>query len=214
MSKCYDENMSRGFAAILILGIVLAVLVLGTALYLKQTQKPLSVSNQITTPNKIVPKQSSSSAQSDETANWKTYNDPQGEFTIMYPDNFKQCNSSGLVVVTFLLDKQLKGCPTIENTSDYELVIDIVKDDPKGVTGKQLLSRHVVLANFEDKIFTQKISGLEAYSVKFKYGPLNQYTELAKNGKLYEFRLQARGDNEESDLRLGNQILSTFKFLD
>ena len=45
--------MREGFSAILILGVVLAVLVLGTTIYLRQTQKLQNVANRVTIPNKI-----------------------------------------------------------------------------------------------------------------------------------------------------------------
>lgn len=81
--------MRKGFAAILVVGIVLAVLVLGITVYFKKTQQSPSISNQITIPNTFTPKQSPTPiTQSDETANWKTYKNLEGNYSIQYPSGW------------------------------------------------------------------------------------------------------------------------------
>lgn len=80
--------MKKGFAQILILGLVAAILVLGGAFYLNQIQKPPGVSNLKTTSNKTAQKQSSSSAQNVDTANWKTYTNLSPAFSFKYPQTW------------------------------------------------------------------------------------------------------------------------------
>ena len=85
--------MRSGFAAILILGLVMAAFALGGAFYLKQKSSPTPPIN-----NQPIIKSSpqASSSPADETvhtdegsANWKTYANSVLGYTIKYPEGYK-----------------------------------------------------------------------------------------------------------------------------
>lgn len=98
MSTSKIFSVKKGFAQILILGVVLAMLVLATSIYLKQTQKLPNIPSQITTSNKTTPKPSPSPVtQSYETANWKTFAYVYNLFNFKYPNIwvFEENNTRG-----------------------------------------------------------------------------------------------------------------------
>lgn len=153
----------------------------------------------------------------DETANWETYTDDLEKISISYPREGKSCNLDDGSIVRIFLDPEIDKlpiCPDKFSIVNAELAIMIRKFDVTQDDAKALFSRDVDIDHFKDSISKQTIGEIEGYKLVYKFGPLNQVSYIIKDGKAYEFFIQARGGDEAANLEIANQILSTFKFLD
>lgn len=195
-----------------ILGGVLGVLVVAGAIFgaYKLSQRQVQPTL-LPTPTPII----EATPTLDPTADWETYTNTEYEYSIKYPEGTK-IHLDYYPLVIFLINAKLglTHLPIGEQTLEEGLRIMIVVESSEGKTAKELLSRHVDVSKFEDEIFTQQIGGIETYSIKFQFPDWNQYTEVVKGEKLYEFQIQTKGDNQEVDLELANLMLSTFSFLE
>ena len=160
----------------------------------------------------------------DETANWITYDNTKYGFSINHPRDTKiyilsyntPYYTADYETIRFMIKGVLESANRPEEYQNLKegVRMDLVIINAEGKSASESLSRHVDVSKFKDKIAIEKIAGLEAQSVKFQFPDWVQYTEIVKEGKLYEFSILTRGDYQEANLGLANQILSTFKFLD
>lgn len=156
--------MRKGFAAIFILGIALAILVLGTAIYIKQSKKvPISTS-QLTTPNKIPLKPSASpTSQSNDTANWKTYSSSNGRFTIKYPRDWivSECiNKPDFLMIGFGYAADSTSCGN-GASSDFGIsIVSIILPLSKSMDSAKAIYKQKDMLNFnqEDVMINGKTS--------------------------------------------------------
>lgn len=165
----------------------------------------------------------------DETANWKTYADKDKLIQFNYPDDAKVT----LGKVYSMLSRDDSDAITIEkpyvNVDDQGYIVDVViKDNPQNIPTKTIIDNY--LAEVEKSCsppgcaLPQKVrSTFKEYS----NGVVDGYTfsiggetdsvmvVQVKNNKTYIFRVSnGNGYATEQGIKVFNQILSTFKFLD
>ncbi|MDO8270284.1 MAG: hypothetical protein Q7T54_06475 [Candidatus Levybacteria bacterium] len=152
----------------------------------------------------------------DPTADWKTYNNDFGKFSVKLPEGFKLATESSETVVNSVSQKAFT-------------TVTIKLKDPSGVTFNV---RIVENSNFSDNTDYQKfnldvwknnekkdliIDGLATFLVTGPDGMLealwNTTASIFKNGKTFDITIlspEKLGNREQ----LFVQILSTFKFID
>lgn len=179
----------KGFTPVVILLIIFAFLTAAYYSYRNYFSRSVSTS-------------SSSNAES------ITYVDPYGSYSIEYPKNMRVIRS-GIYTID-INDTQRVINEVRFSHNDKLLVIQIETFAYYGKTAQDALSMHVDPSKF--KITDQKIGGLDAKTVQFQYPDWVQFTEVVKDNQLYDFMISVKGPDQENNLALGNQILSTFKF--
>lgn len=223
MSTSEYFSVKKGFAQILILGVLLAVFVLGASIYLKQAQRPLNTPGKITAPNKTTPENSPSTiTQSEETKNWKTYTNTAYKYEIKYPVDWQITVKGEANPATF-------PAPYIESLCNYEsgqtcsqLLIETA------AAGSGLEPTFIINPTY-DKVLSRKTSKLDteqAQEIVFLAG--NQETGEDKlyyvlvanhNNTKYSIRYEESAKNRLYKTPTGwrnkgtvDQIISTFKF--
>lgn len=210
-SKYFSVNTSKifsvkkGFAAILILGAVLAVLVLGATVYLKQTQKPWNLPNQVTVPDKTTKPSPSPTTQSDETANWKMYRNAEFGYEVKYPQHLTPKTEEPEIVSDLELLSRVNFFK--EDSEDPVLHIDVSTNE---LTVEVEQIKRAALGHAADEVGREiRITKEEYEGVRLEFvlrGPEPKtFPVMIINNKRYSFIIGAPAD-------LIDQIFSTFKF--
>ena len=188
--------MRRGFATILILGLVVAAFALGGAFYVKQRPSPTPpINNQPTI--KSSPQASPSPLSSPaDTSNWKTYTNNEFNFEFKYPKEIS-------LNVDTNVNRETKLTLSLNNPKPYA-------DISLEVTTK---TEQTILTEIGEKLgkSTLALNGMQAnkyFGQSGVAGTLYRERIFIIHGNLtYHFNLGTYDQREILD-----QILSTFKF--
>lgn len=197
--------MQKGQATVLILvGILVIIVVAGRAYYLgrlatpkSQPQNPVAQTPQptITAQPTLTP---------DETGNWKIYTNAQLGYSVKIPNYYtvSKPNSSETIGVTF----------SDSNKNSFRI---------QTYTGEYLNSYYKSahawwVEKYQKNITNVTIDGVPGK--KFIYEPITErrvvfeMVLVEKDGKAYEFWAEIN-DNNEEDMKVFRNALSTFKFI-
>lgn len=201
--------MRKGFAQILMLGLVVAVLVLGGAYYLKKIQKPQPASSSYFPTPSIKPSTSPSSkpesATSADTSKWKTYTNTEYGFSLKYPNGWTTREDLSYVKSDYIIWFNAPDKPngamlvSVYDNKDGKYSIDTIHSD----NSDKNISNHripITIDGIEGKR-DREVPGLCGYDSVF----------VNKNAKIYEISLFC-GDTNNKYLSIFDQSLSTFKF--
>lgn len=187
--------MQNGFTPILILiPIAIAALVGGGLVYYNQT-KQTGIETSLTASLRATPIE-------DETANWKTYTNEKDGYSLKYPNNLKHSTSTqeGIVSDTWIPSNEayvihINSYGKIVNPF-WEFHAETRSDEIIAVEGQQVRKR----------------VGTEVISNKGTLLHVGPFKHLERN----YFIVYTSGNNiaGQESLRIFDQILSTFKFLD
>jgi len=163
----------------------------------------------------------------DETASWKTYKDPNYNFTFKYP------NETGLAKTTLysmLSKSESSGLeispPRIEPFDNWYSFGLVVKDNPQNTDANTIINNYMeeikkdctppacdVPKKITDTLKPYKNGEIDGYIFNFGAETNSRMVVSAKNNKTYIFRMT--GDNgqvTDFGLKVLDQILSRFKF--
>lgn len=216
-SQPLHPHTQKFYMLLIILGIIFLATLLTAVLYIIGSR---------TTPVQI--KQTSNltkipSPTPNPTVNWKTYTNKDLGFSIRYPENIREYYFPGVGIL---------GSRTGSN-----IIISLLNIEHPYLTGKNNEIRIMWYSNettpnkiIDDVIQAQKIrtpssafeksyftiDGEKEEAVTEKRPPDYelQYSYIKTNKAILEFMLMYQTKNKEKTLKLFNQILSTFKFLD
>jgi hypothetical protein len=194
------RNNSKGFAPILIILVIVAVVIVGYFVYrnYRSTTQPIiqPTASVVTLATPVQVTQSTSPTPSDatnSTANWKTYINSQYKFSFKYPNTYttEMTNYTGFLTTISLIDPKY-GEMYIVGLSD---------------TGQESVG-----CDSRCKITTIKVDGYDAvdYGLPEVQNPAQQIVQFSRNGLYFQF--QFPDDENQTELDTFNQILSTFKF--
>ena len=213
--------MQRGNTAILIIvGILVLVGVAGGAYFLgRQTLSLRGVSETsnaaILPTSSPAPNVSPVSSDADETANWKTYTNINGNYSIKFPSNWYSEEVKDKDIPVFKLS------PSPSGLHDYTQVITIyVLDNPKNLTVEEFNLEGVTIigpggetSKLQYTYTSVIVGGLEGKRNTDMPGQFEHDTVFIKKDKKIYGINWIKGPGESIPLTTFNQILSTFKFL-
>ena len=189
----------KGFATPLILVVVaLGVLVIGSVAYFQL--KPQSTAQPKPTQITPSPTQGRSSAQKDDTADWRTYTNTKYKYQIKHPSDWELDSEADYFFISSNYnDILLTVRENIKDTSEAE----------KAVCGPPACGN----VKFEDTRIGDLVFRTPESSALFLFKDTGDWVSyLLSDGTLYVFLMNTQ--NQEEDLKTFNRILSTFKFLD
>ena len=169
---------------------------------------PLWYRNDITCQNELGWKSPGDLVSSGDTSNWKTYRNEQYGFEVKLPPDWSVESATGADKLYFLsadtkraLDEDKKNCAT---ATQYNCIAEMPLSDIA------FYQDSLVAKIAPDTIETRVINGVifQVFPYNATMFPTMNY-EATYNGDIYHFRIGI-GDK----LGLGEQILSTFKFVE
>lgn len=228
--KVYNESYRSGFYhPISILILALITLTVALAIFANSgffANKNVPTPSQTPQPS---PKPSPKTSPADETANWKTYNNKEGRYTLRYPIDLTVYEENG---TTYFNNSKVskKGAFLIwirvalkpEEQTQLEFWTEYFKHDlhtgePTNYSYSERLDMAKKFINDSEKVLVgeEKIEGIKYISPDVF--PVTTVTWFIKD-KTYYFQYalaeKSSGLSEEQKEKLANQILSTFRFLD
>lgn len=207
--------MRKGFAAILVLGLVVSIFVLGATFYFfKQNQKPpQNTVNQITTPNTnrtptLITPTPKAMPSSDKTANWKIYTNEKYGFSIRYPNKWIACDqivklgvSTSKLLYILYLDSQTQ-CQAYKGQAGL-IAVSIFIYDKSVDYAKPYLNPSSNL-----QALNIPFAGVEAYQSQN-----GQKIELLRGNYFYSIDATRDDNPNPENVETIDTILTTFKFL-
>lgn len=210
----FGMKNNKGFAPILIVLIVVAVLAIGGGAYYLKTKNEAAVTKQ--EQNQAVPLPSQSASSSQELVGWKTYHNDQYGFEFQYPRGFqvKQCVSyaTGTLDLSIYPNGDMDICALSSRAlliaGDFpEIELDILRVSSKQVQAEEdELGYNIKLG----KIIAEKIQDSQ---ISIYYGATSLGT--AASSFFYNDKLMVYAKTWHVSKTTNNfmkQILSTFKF--
>lgn len=208
--------MQKGFGVVYILvGVLILAVVAGGAYYLSRSIFPKSSPNPVITSQTPQPTPTLSP---DQTANWKTYTNPNFKFLIKYPLDWQVSQvkeSAEIFIVGFgqIGIKDYKGDP-------FSIVDLVVKADSESkITNLEKIPETVGMEEFMGSFKVDKyvdwsditINGIKAKRADHLYCQSGSCHNILfkKDNKVYGITMNQGG---EDLLKIFSQMLSTFKF--
>lgn len=197
----------QGFAAILILVLVAAIIILGGVFYVKHSKKSAVQSTVQISPSPLI-------LPTEETANWKTYTNTKYKYSFKYPngsyiatiehnegaaESLKNLGTANLITI----NRKMHVIPELNRDAAVptETIFTIVAVEEKTVASERMQN----LKNTDAGAFnivTTKFGDKD----EFKFSDASQNVIIYDQNIHYNFR--------SDDQELLDQILSTFKFTD
>jgi len=202
---------------LLVIGLLIVIGLFLNAYLLLRKEKPPEVAFPPTPVPTQIPL--SSTPTPDQTTNWKTYISRNGKYFIKYPHDwtllgdefFKEDISMGMISVTTLRSPNFQL-----NKFNNRISINVSRGNLQ--EGKKVLE--VWAKNKDGKLENITLDGIVGYKLTWQYSdPTSSASRVdlrfEKDGLLYDIELSVdnKTPNKDSDLEVGNLILSTFKFL-
>lgn len=192
-----------GFATPIVIGAIILVVILATATYLLSKPK---IEPQDSSVSQSTPTSSLSSPNSNETANWKTYSDSDGKFSVKYPQEWITNRDNNRLVIS-----GDNNSITIQTSPYPSITFDTLYEKPDGTIDQNPVFIRTKIKNLE-------IDGYKATMYTNESTPANQ--NKAYDISVYTVRgapitmISAQVDlNSKSNfLPIFEQILSTIKF--
>ena len=239
--RVHPERSRRGFVQIVIIAVIALVIGAGAMYgYQKLTTKPSpSPQPSVTSQSPIPDDLSSGALAKDETvytedtrsANWKTYTDTKIGFSIKYPGDFYSAQSDQIIGPGDVIKPSAVLTPTNQFNNQKPLAVTFritISVEPKSpnlpITTKDLFGQGPV-TNYDSSLLSSRqikeilIGGVRAYRVDDL--PIGQAGAAAdvlffNRDKFYEIWIEAfqTSGDPNSNKKLTDQILSTFKFLE
>ena len=208
-------SVNRGFAAILVLGLIAAVLVLGGMYLLKQNKKSVVQTTVQSSPSPV-----DKSVNLDSIgANWKTYTNKKFNFSIKYPldkkveidENGKNDSCVGKDSVDFKLypNNYTRSPNAIEFDGDLWISVGMV--DNSGKDPLEFMTMNCPDLRNKASVKNITIDGMTAKKLNYKDVMVEQADiVLTKNGKLYFIHGYSSSLDKINSIFL--EVASTFKF--
>lgn len=207
--------MKKGFAGILILGLIVVVFILAAIIYIKQRSKPIT-----NIPNPI--------ESQDETTNWKTYTNTKYMYSFMYPEKYNPYNSGPYIGDAQANDASvLVGNVEVVNSQSGEwypifYVVHLSDSNIHNTYNNDINDVNNFLSaaigntvKVQGEIFTRlpdmTVGGLNANVFVNNYGGTDSEDRriiIKKRGKFYLVGTYTTSDNR----KIFEQILATLKF--
>ena len=195
-----------GFVLPLVIGLVLALTVLGTAFYLQLKPKPQTPNSKSQTQNRPA----TQSATSDPTANWKTYTSEKYKYSFKYPSSW---------------EVKIREEAEYESVGTYQFYFYVSKSNPNDCRGDCPASIYwsdEKIGDYSVKKSVGLIGGVGGATPQYYHDVI-----FSRGGHYYIFTLYELDEESDSgdmnrealafkaeDLKTFNQILSTFKFVE
>lgn len=203
------KKLSSGFAAPLILviiGLIVGIGITFAYFQLKPKSKPLPESTTTQTASQSSPIPTSSTALANENANWKTYSDSIGKFSLKYPQDWNITNENNRVKIS-------DGNNTITlHTSPYPSIdFNKLYEKPDGTVDQNPVFIRTKIKNLE-------IDGYKATIYSNESAPANQNkgfdvtVYIIRGAPLTMISAQPDSNSRNVFLPIFEQILSTIKF--
>jgi uncharacterized protein YxeA len=145
---------------------------------------------------------------SDPTVNWKTYTNPEYNYSFKNPTNWQELSDSTVDKAIFRLN------PVDEKVSsgDYWLEVDVLKKWYKGsiesTNMENWLSEQMNMHKDYENVSVANQKGIKYIQTPTSQSPGNIIYDFVKNGYGYSIAILYIKQNDG----IGEQILSTFKF--
>ncbi|MDD2822705.1 MAG: hypothetical protein PHQ59_01355 [Candidatus Daviesbacteria bacterium] len=197
----------KGFAPIIIiLGIVLFLGIVGGVYYFSKNSSSAIKNNPVNTPTPTA------TLKVDETTNWKTYTNTEYGYSIKYPENISLeemgVDVKGKLVKWIWIDKQIQISVTKANSSECKVDCPIISK-----------IESVKIDNTEGKKQSGYISQIGGRIPQSFQQVIIPHNGSYFNISLYELKNDSIKSSErkagtitEAEIKLFNQILSTFEF--
>lgn len=213
----------KGFAPILIM-ILIAVVVGGYFIYTNYSQYRTKPTVPSPTPSASPPASSDASPAptvTDETANWKTYIERSGGFSLRYPPDWKVLPGANNNLEPALIISSPVATPTQETgptdaDSKYYLTLSYKTESktPKQVIDERVKKEQSYQPSFKlTERKSIKIDGIDGeWAVEFPSPSPAVDIYINHNNKLYHILFYPYVPSTNKHMHIFNQILSTFKF--
>lgn len=183
--------------------VILLIIVGGGAYYLGAKQNKLIVGNQQTSPTIAPPIPTSTP---DPTANWKTYKNEKYGFEVKYPNNYAISTQSGSFVA-----------PNIISFKPPAEIMFTVDDNPRNLSLSEWVKSDIVIHDLSIKwqsIIVGSVESLKSPISGNMDGGVGYSALIPQKNKVYSLLFSTKAPGAEAELKVFDQMLSTFKFTD